>query len=72
MFVWGIYFASNNTRYFRMLAKYFGIAGQPIWNWILPILVFASSVCVNLLWCSGKAKIKFKKVNDNLKEMEKL
>lgn len=57
---------------FRMLAKYFGIASQPIWNWILPILVFASSVCVNLLWCAGKEKIKFRKVNDNLKEMEKL
>ena len=55
-----------------MLAKYFGIAGQPIWNWILPILVFASSVCVNLLWCAGKEKIEFRKVNDNLKEMEKL
>lgn len=34
----------------RMIADHFGITSMPVWNWILPILIFGTSIFVNLIF----------------------
>lgn len=49
-YAFGVYILHPIVRdIFWMIAEYLGVAVQPIWNWILPILVFGMSICIAMI-----------------------